>query len=152
MSSPETPREYFARTWPGYIVLAAAIIALLIFGDVGGVRTWFVGLFHHEATVITVRSGNPSGEIASINTSGNYTYADAIVPVSGGQVNCSGELFRLQSDTGTTDFLHGSGTIYLSTGNWTGESGYMQPVLVNGTYGQQFAVDSCGWTLTLTAQ
>lgn len=145
---PEAPRAYFARTWPGYLVLVVVIIVLLMIGNVGGVGSWFIGLFHHQPTVITV-SGDQA--TAAINASGNYDYTDTIVHVSGGQDNCSGELFRLQSDTGVTDFLRGSGTIYLSAGNWTGASGLMQPILINGTYGQQFAVDSCGWTLTLTS-
>ena len=64
--------------------------------------------------------------------------------------------FRLQSDSGRTDYLSGgTGKVYLGAGNWTGSPGQYVP----GYYVRPgapltpptFAPIACGWSLTLTA-
>jgi uncharacterized protein YceK len=87
---------------------------------------------------VTLTPGSPT---APISSAGTYTFTLS------GTNGCLGAGFYLTSDTGSVDNLtnQASGSLYLTAGNWMGESGFKNSA---GT----FVGDVCDWTLTLTPQ
>ncbi len=110
-----------------------------------------------------------NGGVIPISEAGTYHYVMTVPVVPAGYYGP--DLLRLSSDTDSVVMLtptgnsgSGSGSVYLSAGNWTGEAGYVSPtagdaapvcgggVPVPQSDGSWFCSESTDtWSLTLTS-
>jgi hypothetical protein len=139
IGEPEAPRR---RRHVGQAILLAAAVLTLGACD--------------SPSPLTINAGSSLGGVTPVSQAAIYSYTVVVTPVfaspsgcGNGYVTCAttdgcmGTLLRLSSDTGVVDWLRSAGSIYLTPGNWTGQTGT--------TNGAQFYPESCVWTLALTA-
>jgi hypothetical protein len=125
---PEHPAHVTSRVWTeGCIVGLALLVAL-------------VGCGQQPIQADSATNGG----VIPIAQAATYTWE-----IGGTCFGQGGASFRLVSDTGRVDYLtSGSGSIYLATGNWTGEAGV--PLPGSTVTPPTFDAVACTWSLTLT--